>query len=165
MRIVRCALVLAVLLAGARPAAAQWTHQIVADGQIIDNLQVRVEVVFLSKGVVQEDTRKVFFYTEFRQLIEQVRTQINRYEQIDVLKAELPKAGEVLDLAPLSSAPTQDELDQQTFLGLVADYKAKKAALATGLSDTVNQAAVDAAYAAMKKVYKEAYAPLLVGLL
>lgn len=60
--------------------------------------------------------------------------------------------------------PTQDELDQQNFLALLNDWKQKDAALKSGASKTATQQVVDDAYAAWKAVYKDEYAPFIVGL-
>lgn len=64
---------------------------------------------------------------------------------------------------PTPKPPTPEELALAAWLVLLNDWKLKKSAL--GVSKTVTQQDVDAAYAAMKTDYIDAYAPFLVGAL
>lgn len=53
--------------------------------------------------------------------------------------------------------PSQDELDKQAWFALRAEWQRQVKVLASGLSKTVNDQTVAAAYDAMKQAYKEDY--------
>lgn len=101
------------------------------------------------------------------QIIENDVTQRNRDQaQKDAIAALDPQDYANVSLEDLKARkapppPTQDELDFQAWQMLKADWQKKSKILQSGLSTTVKQADVDAAYAAMKAAYKESYGDFL----
>lgn len=91
-----------------------------------------------------------------------IKAQITSLEQIDDI-------AENYAVGPIAlPVPTPDEVAKQAFIVLLNDWKAKKleleAATKGGVTTKLTQADVDAALSAWKAVYKDDYAPFIVGL-
>ncbi len=94
----------------------------------------------------------------YAQFINEVRSEVNRLNSID---SDIAKVTIGVPVDVSITPPDQDALDRQAFAVLVADWVAKKKAVDGGLSKTLTQMDVDAAYAAMKAAFKIEYANMI----
>lgn len=142
---------------------AQWKASLELTERIV--LQCRTVVIYTNgaESITQEYR---FDGSDISgQLQAQVKAQLAKLTAIDSAVATF-KLGPIT-IAP-DPVPTQDQIDQQGFLILLKDWQTKKAiveeAAKTGLSTKVTQQDVDSALSAWKAVYKDTYAPFIVGL-
>lgn len=105
-----------------------------------------------------EVRRGTFRDSTMEGLKSQLKAKIDGY---DKLSSTVIPVGAV-DLAPPPvKPPTQEELDLKAFRAAQRDWQIKSKALDSGLSKTITQEDVDAAYVIVKTLYKEEYGPFL----
>ncbi len=94
----------------------------------------------------------------YGQFIVEVRSEINR---LNVIDGDISKVTIGVPVDVSVTPPSQDLIDRQAFAALVSDWLAKKKAVDGGLSKTVTQMDVDAAYALVKSAFKIEYAGMI----
>lgn len=143
------------LLACATPASATWNAAQAGDRQQLADGRVSVVVAFT--GDHGEGTKIQLLVTSDADLKSQCRAAIIRLNGGADTFTKYPN-GTMIDLTDPTTAPTADDLAVTAFQGLAQAWQAAQAKQAVGRAD---QAAVDAALAAVQSAYDKASAGAL----
>lgn len=142
-----------------------WTASIIEKPERL-GFEIRCVVSYQKTGQ-QSMTREYRFDGSdvHGQLQTAIKSQIDKLINIDVAISAIGVGPFIFDVP---TVPTQEQIDQQNFLVLLKDWQTKKTILEqsvkTGVATTVKQGDVDNALAAWKAIYKDIYAPFIVGL-
>ena len=139
-----------------------WTAN--KNAAIFENGMISVPVTFTSDGKEQPFER--VYRTEMLSADwpdADIRAKLDALNSMDLssIGTGAPNPESSLKTTP----PTQDEIDQAAWIDAVRNWRRLKTIVDGGLSKTVTQADVDAAYAVVKSTYKDAYADLAARLL
>lgn len=149
-------LILIGLLACATPASATWNAAQAGDRQQLADGRVSVVVVFT--GDKGEGTKIQLLVTNDADLKSQCRAAIVRLNGGADAFTKYPP-GTMIDLSESVAAPTADDLAVAAFQAVAQAWQAALAKQAVGRAD---QAAVDAALAAVQGAYDKAPAGALL---
>lgn len=146
-------IIVAALLLFCQSAFASWTAIPTSKSVVNGTLVISVDYVNGASKFTRSHT--VNTYEQFKQ---EVSSEIKRLDGID---ADIAKVIVGTPVSVTPAVPTQAETDRIAFVALYQDWQKKKASLDSGLSKTVSQGDVDAAFAAAVGAYKEEYVVLL----